>query len=209
MNTKNNKRRKESRERIESVFYDLIQTKELNQISVSDICKKAGLNRTTFYANYLDIYELADTVRQSLENAMDELYQDNIESGINTNDYLRLFNHISENQMIYKTYFKLGYDNKYKIARYDIKLAEEHFGNRFIEYHCEFFKSGLNAIIKMWLAGGCRETPEEMYEIVCAEYQGREQFLNTQQGQLNLLSVFLVILVFICRKTGISLLSST
>ena len=174
MNIKNNRRKKESKEKIEAVFFDLIQKHELSKISVSDICKKAELNRTTFYANYADIYELADTVRQSLENIMYELYREDIESGINSNDYLRLFRHISENQMLYKTYFKLGYDNNYKILRYDKKLAEEHFGNRFIEYHCEFFKSGLTAIIKIWLSGGCKETPEEMYEIVKAEYQGRQ-----------------------------------
>ena len=62
MNVKNNKRRKESRAKIEAVFLDLIQDKELNQISVSEICKKSGLNRTTFYANYVDIYDLADNI---------------------------------------------------------------------------------------------------------------------------------------------------
>ena len=48
MNTPNNKRKKESIERIEKVFISLLQTNELNEISVSDICKLAGLNRTTF-----------------------------------------------------------------------------------------------------------------------------------------------------------------
>ncbi len=173
MNTKNNRRRKASREKIETVFFELIQTQDFSRISVSDICKRAGLNRTTFYANYVDIYELADTVRQSLESTMQELYREEIESGISSNDYLRLFRHIAENQMLYKTYFKLGYDSNYRNIGYDKKLAEKYFGNRFIEYHCEFFRSGLTAIIKMWLAGGCRETPEEIYEIVQAEYQGR------------------------------------
>ena len=37
MNTPNNKRKKESMERIEKVFIELLQTKELNEISVSDI----------------------------------------------------------------------------------------------------------------------------------------------------------------------------
>lgn len=45
--------------------------------------------------------------------------------------------------------------------------------NRHIEYHIEFFKSGFNAVVKKWLAGGCQETPEEMDEIIRSEYQGR------------------------------------
>ena len=34
----------------------------------------------------------------------------------------------------------------------------------------EFFKSGFNAIIKKWLSNGCKETPEEMENILKSEY---------------------------------------
>ena len=61
MNTPNNRRKKKSIETIEKVFIDLLQTRQLSEISVSDICKLAGLNRTTFYANYTDIFALADS----------------------------------------------------------------------------------------------------------------------------------------------------
>lgn len=178
MNTPNNKRRRESVERMEKVFLDLLQTKELGQITVSQLCKQAGVNRTTFYANYTDIYALADSIRDKLEAGLAELYQEEIASGINSNDYLKLFRHIQANQMFYRTYFKLGYDNNYKIIAYDTELAQRHFQNRFIRYHMEFFKSGLTSIIKLWLEGGCQETPEEMFEIVKSEYQGREQIEN-------------------------------
>lgn len=174
MNTSNNKRKRESKEKIKKEFINLIQTKELNQISVSDICKRAQLNRTTFYANYADIYELADTVRQELEDNLSVIYAEEIENKHNSHNFLKLFCHIAENQLIYKTYFKLGYDNNYKILQYDTDLAQKLFGNRFVNYHFEFFKSGITAVIKMWLANGCKETPEEIYEIVRDEYRGRE-----------------------------------
>lgn len=173
MNTPNNKRKRESIERIEKVFIDLLQSKELNQISVSDICKKAGLNRTTFYANYADIYSLADSVRDKLEGNLSVLYKDEITQGFNSHDYLKLFQHIKENQIFYKTYFKLGYDDNYKIITYDTVLAQQYFQNRFIEYHMEFFKSGITKIIKLWLQNGCRESPEDMAEILKSEYADR------------------------------------
>ena len=173
MNTKNNRRRRESIERIEKVFIELLQTKELHEITVSDICKRCGLNRSTFYANFVDIYELADKVREYLEVEVNRLYEAEKTQKFNSNDYLRLFRHIKENQLFYRTYFKLGYDNQFKLKYYDIHQAERHFDNRHIEYHVEFFRSGFNAIVKMWLAGGCKETPEEMDEIIRSEYQGR------------------------------------
>lgn len=178
MNTKNNKRKRESRAKIESVFVNLLQTKELNQITVSDICKTAELNRSTFYANYMDIYELADIVRESLEQNLGELYKEEITTGFNSNNYLKLFQHIAENPLFYKTYFKLGYDNQYKIVNYDKNLASKHFEDRFIPYHMEFFKNGITAIIKMWLNNGCQETPEEMNEIITSEYKGRAEYFN-------------------------------
>ncbi|WP_077532425.1 TetR/AcrR family transcriptional regulator [Massiliimalia massiliensis] len=178
MNTKNNKRKRESRAKIESVFVELLQTKELDQVTVSDICSLAGLNRSTFYANYMNIYELADIVRGSLEQSVSELYRDEVENSFNSNDYLKLFRHIADNQLFYKTYFKLGYDNQFKIVKYDTKLAANHFENRFVHYHIEFFRSGFNAIVKMWLAGGCIETPEEMNEIIQSEYKGRTEFFQ-------------------------------
>ena len=51
MNVKNNRRRRESIERIEKAFIELLQTRELNEISVSDHCKICELLRSTFYAN--------------------------------------------------------------------------------------------------------------------------------------------------------------
>lgn len=175
MNTPNNKRKKESMDRIEKVFIELLQTKELDEISVSDICKRAGLNRTTFYANYTDIYGLADAIRDKQENEVSDLYREEVTQGFNSNDYLKLFRHIKDNQIFYKTYFKLGYDNNYKIFRYDTALAHKHFQNKFIEYHMEFFKAGITQIIKIWLNGGCKESPEDMFEIIKSEYSRRTE----------------------------------
>lgn len=176
MNTPNNKRRRESIERIEKVFLDQLQTKELGEISVSGICKAAGLNRTTFYANYADVYALADSIRDKLERGVGELYRAERETGANTHEYIKLFQHIRDNQLFYRTYFKLGYDNEYRMLDYDHELAALHFQGRFVEYHVEFFKSGLTKIIKMWLEGGCKESPEDMQEILESEYRGRMEF---------------------------------
>ena len=109
-----------------------------------------------------------------------DIYKEEITVGFNSNDYLRLFEHIYQNQLFYKTYFKLGYTQDFKIVQYDTKQAEEHFDNRFIEYHCEFFRAGITKIIEMWLAGGCKETPGEMDEIIRSEYGGRVQSENNR-----------------------------
>ena len=174
MNTPNNKRKRESKQKIEKVFIQLLQTKELNEISVTEICKEAHLNRSTFYANYLDVYDLADKVALDLEQEVFSLYKEERDTKYNSNDFLKLFRHIKENQIFYRTYFKLNKDQNFIVREYDNNLAKNFFNDRFIDYHMEFFKAGLNAIIKKWLNNGCKESPEEIELILKEEYKNKD-----------------------------------
>ena len=54
MNVKNNRRRRDSQEKIERAMVELLQTREIKDITVSELIKMAGVNRSTFYANYID-----------------------------------------------------------------------------------------------------------------------------------------------------------
>ena len=109
MNVKNNKRRRESQDKIEKAFVELLQTREIKEITVSDIIKLTGLNRSTFYANYIDIFDLADKTREKLEADFSNLFADydyvNEHSGV-----LKMFTHIKENQLFYKTCFNIRYE---------------------------------------------------------------------------------------------------
>ena len=174
MNTFDNKRKKESRERIKRTFIELIQTRELNEIKVSDICKKAELNRSTFYSNYIDIYDLADKVKEELFNEVLSLYPKEVESGTHSYDFLKLLEHIYENQLFYKTYFKLSYGEDCDLVR---AMAENSGFERYFDnkenayYHITFFMYGFNAVIKKWLHYGCKESPEEILNIIKEEYR--------------------------------------
>ena len=172
MNVKNNKRRRESQEKLEKAFIELLQARQVKDITVSDLIKVTGLNRSTFYANYLDIFDLADKTREKLEQDFSNLFADydyfNDRSGA-----LKMFRHIKENQLFYQTYFKLCYDDKHLISICDPKRAEMEQVAENLKYHIEFFRNGLNSIIKLWLAGGCKESPEEMAEVLKMEYRGR------------------------------------
>ena len=155
------------------IFIQLIQRYEINEITVSDICKLASINRTTFYANYLDIYDLADKIKDNMYNNMLDLYKEEAIRGEHSYNYLKLFKHIKDNQIYYKTMLKLKMDFS-KYYTYDLvsKEALKFFGTtKNIEYHIEFFKAGMNAIISKWLKNGCEESPEEIDEIIKTEYQ--------------------------------------
>lgn len=174
MNTPNNKRKKESQEKIEKTFIQLLQTKDISNISVTDICKKAKLNRTTFYSNYIDIYDLADKIKDNLYQDVVNIYTKERNEKNHSFNFLKLFKHVKENQIFYNTYFQLNYDNDYKqfadFINYD--LFKELYNDEIeLDYHISFFMSGLNTIIKKWLKNGCKESPEFIDNILKTEYK--------------------------------------
>ena len=177
MNIKNNKRRRDSQDKIEKAFIELLQTREIKDITVSDIIKITGLNRSTFYANYVDIFDLADQTREILTKEFSNLFADydyfNERTGA-----LKMFNHIKENQLFYKTYFKLCYDEKHLVSIYDSKRAEKEQMDGNIKYHIEFFRNGFAALVKMWLSNGCKESPEEIRDVIVNEYKNKWSYFN-------------------------------
>ena len=172
MNTLNNKKRKKSQEQIEKIFLQLIQRKNIDEISVSTICEMAKLNRSTFYANYIDIYDLAEKIRKNMEIEFAQIQLSN-NAKQNYDGYLNMFRYIKDNQIFFKTYFKLESISMNLPTQYNIQLAEKYYNNKYIDYHIEFFRAGLNAIIKKWLNNGCKESPEEINEIIIAEYKNK------------------------------------
>lgn len=172
MNTPNNKRKRDSQEKIEKTFLQLIQKRNITEISVSTICKIAKLNRSTFYANYIDVYDLVEKVKNRMAEEFAE-FQFSNSSQQNPNGYLNMFKYIKENQIFFKTYFKLEDISINTITQHDTDMAKKYYDNKYIDYHIEFFRAGLNAIIKKWLNNNCKESPEEMVKIITSEYKNK------------------------------------
>ena len=169
-------KKKKSQQKIEKVFLQLLQKKEIQSISVSDICKLAKLNRSTFYANYLDIYDLADKLKDNLSQEVVNIYSNERKEKNHSYDFLKLFKHIKDNQLFYNTFFKLNYDNDYKqfedFINYDI-FKQLYSDEKELDYHITFFMNGLNSIIKKWLKNGCKESPEQINKILIEEYKNK------------------------------------
>ena len=45
---------------IKDTFIDLLSEKDINKVTVSEICKIADINRATFYRYYLDVFDLLE-----------------------------------------------------------------------------------------------------------------------------------------------------
>lgn len=177
MNTVNNRRRKESRQKIMRVFVNELQTRNVSEISVTDICKLAEVNRSTFYANFIDVYDLVDKINEIMLEMFLEVYKEESTEKKHSYDFLKLFKHIKDNQLFYKTFFKLNENFDKSLFTYDIKdeMIRFYGTSDFVEYHIDFFQAGINAVIKRWLNTGCKESPEEIENIIKTEYKKRSE----------------------------------
>lgn len=62
-----------SRHLIKTAFAELLNEKDLNKITVTDIVDRANISRGTFYAHYLDVYDLFAAVQTNMMEAIDDL----------------------------------------------------------------------------------------------------------------------------------------
>ncbi len=58
MNTKNNKKFQETEQLICNTFLELLNKKSFSEITITEICREAGITRATFYAHCKDTREL-------------------------------------------------------------------------------------------------------------------------------------------------------
>lgn len=146
MNTKNNKRHQETIAAIGKAFVSLLKDAEIKEISVTELCAAAEIDRSTFYANYEDISALANDVAAKIEKQLEE--QPHTDG-----EFAWIFEYIVTNKDIFDTYFKLGISQ----AKTDYKML--------------FFRNGAYSVAKMWFDGGCVESIEDMAAIIYREYK--------------------------------------
>ena len=173
MNTPNNKRKKNSQEKIKKVLFNLIQDRNINEITVTDICKEAEINRSTFYANYIDIYDLVDKIKDDMMSDFLKIYKEECILEKHSYNFLKLFYHIKDNQLFYKSYFKLNFDYNWNDSYLIDEMLKWYGTVENMEYHVAFFKAGLNAVLIKWLENNCKESPEEIETIIKDEYKNR------------------------------------
>ncbi len=65
-----------SKNMIKEAFFELLKEKDYNKITVTDIVNKADLNRSTFYAHYLDVRAITEEFENEVIDKMMELLKE-------------------------------------------------------------------------------------------------------------------------------------
>lgn len=180
----------------EALLY-LLDKKDFEYITVKEICKKAGVNRSTFYLHYESINDLLAESIEMINKRFISSFSDqseklkHIENATKedviliTPEYLTPYlEFIKENKRIFKTIHsnpklfevEKTFNKFYKeifepaLKKFTIPKEEE-------PYIFEFFTQGILAVIMKWVSLDCKEPAEHVQKLIinCVDANNRLQ----------------------------------
>ncbi|MCI8401388.1 MAG: TetR/AcrR family transcriptional regulator [Lachnospiraceae bacterium] len=178
MNTKNNQRFQHTEEEIVFHGLALIREKGIEGATVSEICRRTGINRKSFYLHFSDMYDLLEKVERKMSGRIEDFFRSGENESIG-DSFLQMFRFIERNKEFYKIFLKQSNRTHLvdaivpRIAEEDRQDIAQRLGYQTdseLDYHEAFFKAGLIALIWEWLKRDCRETPESLAQILGREY---------------------------------------
>ena len=176
MNTANNQLHQETERRLrEGLLRFLAQEQEP---TVSELCEAARINRSTFYRHYRDIPDLMEQTEKEIQKGLFRTVGsqgDFLERLESSSDALEpLISYIGQNRHFYRVYLKKsgdaaledGYQLFWEKKIQPLFLAHQVENEARMRYFFAYAKSGFVTILRMWLEGGCRESPRELAWII-------------------------------------------
>ena len=170
---KMNRKRSYSRMVIRQALLDILKATPLSKVTVTDICKRADVNRTTFYANYEDIYDLLRSIVQELHDEIQQvLVQYKRIDGLAY--YNALLDTIRDNwdvcyaalRISDQEYEEIGVDFRYRsIMEAGVRRssqADPVIGELIFDY----VLSGTQSIISNWMEGGMQTPSHVIAEVL-------------------------------------------
>lgn len=165
----------------------LLAIKDIQFITVKELCKNAGVNRSTFYLHYETIGDLLDETTSYVHNKFINSFSIDAEDFINSINDMPLKDLILINETFLRPYLDFIRSNKhvYKAAinnpssmksennlsimyknvlkpiftRFNIPEIEQKY---WLQYHI----CGIMAIVQEWLKDDCQESTDDIIRII-------------------------------------------
>lgn len=159
-----------SRTALKSALLELMKKKSITHISIKELCLKAGLNRSTFYANYADIYALLSDVHLDIFNGMNafldisSLDYDKESEHSHVRILTNILDYLKENQNTFQLLLSNNDRNlferhltEYYLAKYLPENADYE-----LRYEILYHTIGSLTLIHLWFLDGCPCSSEEL-----------------------------------------------
>ena len=173
--------------RMDEALIALLEKKDLEFITVKEICHQAGVNRSTFYLHYESIAELLDETMEMINQRFlsyfpqeeaavlgDLEHRELDDLVLVTQEYLLPYlRFIQDNKKVYRAAFR-NPSSMQANARYGV--LKQRILNPILErfeipaarrpYYIAYYVEGIAAIIKEWLRHDCGDSVEMIAAII-------------------------------------------
>lgn len=175
MNKKNNKQFQSSDIRMKQAMLELMNTTPFDKITVRLICAKAEVNRSTFYAHYIDIYDMIEQMETNLKKKLLDNYSvSETVIPLSLESFITFLGFIREHKDFYRIALKAR--REFPLKQGLEPLWEQIIRPRCFEagitsenemmYYFVGFQAGLTMILKRWVEQDCIENEEKIAQIL-------------------------------------------
>ena len=181
--------------RMDEALLALLEEKDLEYITVKEICRRAGVNRSTFYLHYETIADLVNETLEMINRRFLSYFPQQEEDVLGnlgsrnrdelvlvTREYLLPYlRFIRDNKKVYRAAFRnpgsMGANARYRelkqrilgpiLERFEIPAARR-------PYYIAYYIEGIAAIVKEWLRQDCADEVEMIADIIESSVRPRD-----------------------------------
>lgn len=170
MANQNDKRVKYTKMFLRQALLDLMKEKPISKITPTELCRKAEINRNTFYTHYMSpedvLYEIENDIIESFRLTIAKRVEENRSDVA----FYELCKAIRDNEDFYIILSSgVEFDFLFSIIEcfHDISVEQWKKANPTFEHinpepYFEFCTGGCIAVIYMWIISGFKESPQEV-----------------------------------------------
>ena len=155
---------------------ELLQTKQINEITVKELTERADMNRGTFYQYYKDVYDMLEKIEDSMFGALDNIVSMHSDdsNGQTRAFFLDLFTFISENRdmcrVLLSPHGDMNFLHKLNTVLRErcLEIRPEFLGSGSdvdFEYQYNFVIFGCAGLIRTWVSRDCQEPAEQLADM--------------------------------------------
>ncbi|MBR6801341.1 MAG: TetR/AcrR family transcriptional regulator C-terminal domain-containing protein [Eubacteriaceae bacterium] len=156
---------------------ELLKHKDLDKINVTELCRKAGINRATFYRHYETVSDIMDEMQDRLVREIRLMSNEPKNSGEVRDAIKKIASHLYEQRELVRLILKNNADEKmamlfneiYKKIMEDKDLLNINFSAspKDIKFIATFIAGGTYAMLKEWIMSDEPEHPDRISKLAC------------------------------------------
>lgn len=156
-----------TKECIESALVLLMEEKTFNEITITDIVKRAGVSRTAYYRNY--------SSKEDILNSMVKDFVHKVVSAMSKYDpsenlyefFFQMFQGLRPFSDTYKILLKANFGETILTLIIERLNEDNKDGDTKLQYSNSFWSGAVYAILTEWIRSDLQQTEDEMATICC------------------------------------------